>query len=199
MSFEKEESLNSCYLCHILILPSAWCSRKWDVLDKAKNSKWTGYFFPVLNCQFRRSWAYNRRFFLIFCDTKGTLDGLLLRKSLLYKVLLVVRWDMCWWCTCIELSCNLSGCCTSVAAGYDATYFNSVIHQHFSTRIVFITWRFFSELPLSETPKLLLGQKVLNELSCQRYWYQSFSQRRLSLVESHFNIERLISCYPFWH
>ncbi|GBN30516.1 hypothetical protein AVEN_118089-1 [Araneus ventricosus] len=52
------------------------------------------FFFQSSSDQFRRFWAHNRRLFLFFCDTKGTLEGLLMLKPILCNVRLFVRWDM---------------------------------------------------------------------------------------------------------
>lgn len=48
----------------------------------------------VTNFAVPRTLGCNNPFLIFYCDTKGTVNGLQLRKSVICKCNLIVRWDM---------------------------------------------------------------------------------------------------------
>lgn len=79
--------MNSCYLCNMLILSFA----RWS---KERDSSYQITFSGPKLTNFEVLFGRNRHLFLFFCDSKDTLDGLLVLMLILWKVCLYLRWDM---------------------------------------------------------------------------------------------------------
>lgn len=74
----------------------SWQERPWirAICAIFRFSSAQGTFLQFSSEQLCRSFAYNRRLFLFFCDSKGTLERLLLLKSIFCKICHAVHWDI---------------------------------------------------------------------------------------------------------